>query len=35
VANQESNNIVTFAVDPSSGRIAQTGARVEIERPFA
>ena len=33
VANMGSNNIVTFAVDPDSGKMTPTGAKIETPKP--
>jgi len=32
-ANQESNNIVTFRIDPATGRLSPTGDIVEAPAP--
>ena len=33
VANMGSNNIVTFAVDPDTGKMAPTGPKIETPKP--
>jgi 6-phosphogluconolactonase len=33
VANQDSNNVVTFRIDASSGKLIETGLQVEIPKP--
>jgi 6-phosphogluconolactonase len=33
VANLGSNNIVTFAVDPDTGKMTPTGAEIETPKP--
>ena len=35
VANMASNNIVTFAVDPDTGKMTPTGARIETPKPVS
>jgi 6-phosphogluconolactonase len=33
VANMASNNVVTFAVDPDSGKMTPTGAKIDVTKP--
>ena len=33
VGNQTTNQMVTFAVDPDTGKITPTGARAEVLKP--
>jgi 6-phosphogluconolactonase len=33
VGNQQTNQVVTFAVDPDTGKMTLTGAKIEVPKP--